>query len=294
MTLGGSYCDEITLYPQSFVNMLLSRLSLPGAKLYATANPDRPTHYIKRDFIDNPDIDIADWRFTLDDNTFLDTEYVAQLKQEYTGVYYERYILGRWVLAEGRVYPNFNKDIHTVPTVDRDYTRFYISNDYGTQHPCVFLLWGLCNGVWYCIKEYYHKGKDGKQKSVDEYYSDLLKFADGYRITKFICDKAPIAASFNIHLKRRKDFMSQDCDNEVLAGIQDVATALNKGLIKINDCCKNAIEEFDLYSWEQDCIEDRPIKEDDDALDALRYFVKTLGFANPRQQSITISNTLRF
>ena len=108
MTLGGAYCDEITIFPETFVNMLLSRLSKPGAKLYATANPDRPTHYIKESFIDNPKLDIADWRFTIDDNTFLDPEYVAQLKREYTGVFYERYILGNWVQAEGAIYRIFS------------------------------------------------------------------------------------------------------------------------------------------------------------------------------------------
>jgi len=107
ITLGGAYCDEVTLFPETFANMLLSRLREPGAKLYATANPDRPDHYIKRKFLDNTKLDLANWKFVIDDNTFLDAEYVTQIKREYTGVFYQRYIEGIWVTAEGAIYREF-------------------------------------------------------------------------------------------------------------------------------------------------------------------------------------------
>jgi len=109
LTLGGAYCDELTLFPQGFYMMLLSRLSLAGARLYATTNPDAPTHWVKTDIIDNEQIQeqFSNWHFTLDDNDFNDPEYVENLKREYSGVFYQRYILGLWVRAEGLIYPKF-------------------------------------------------------------------------------------------------------------------------------------------------------------------------------------------
>ena len=272
------YCDEIVEYNQELFELLKSRLSLDYSVCDFTGNPSDPGHFIK-EFIDS-DADIYCQNWTLYDNPFISKRYIAELEKEYFGtVYFDRYILGLWQKADGLVYPNFDKITHVVPTVERQYTKYYISNDYGTQHACVFLLFGLYNNVWYCIKELYHKGSAGRQKTVDEYYTELLEFADGYKITQFIRDQAPIAASFNIHLQRKGDFAWRDCDNEVLAGIQDVAMSLNNGLIKINDCCVNLIREFGLYSWNKDSVTDEPIKENDDAVSALRYFVHTAKIA---------------
>ena len=287
LTLATAYIDELTLIPEDFYKMLLSRLSITNAKLYATTNPDSPMNYVKTNIIDNDKIDKKCVKFTIDENTFLDPEYVLQIKNEYTGVFYDRYILGDFVVADGLVYPNFDKNSHISKTENRNYVKYYISNDYGTQNSCVFLLWGLgIDSVWYCVKEYYHKGRDGKQKTVDEYYADLLDFAKDCKILQFIRDKAPIAASFNLHLRRKGDFVSRDCDNEVLAGIQDVATALNRRLIKINDCCINTIREFEMYSWNKNKPTDEPIKENDDAIDAVRYFVRTLKITQPKYESL--------
>ena len=110
MTLGGAYADELTLIPKDFYAMLLSRLSLPGAKRYATTNPDNPSHYVKKDIIDNDKIDRVNWRFVIDDNIFLDPEYVKQIKNEYSGVFYDRFILGNWTIAEGLIYRLFADD----------------------------------------------------------------------------------------------------------------------------------------------------------------------------------------
>ena len=113
MTLAGAYVDELTQIPEDFYRMLLSRLSVKGAKLYATTNPDAPSHWVKVDIIDNDEIDKQVWKFTLDDNEILkkeNEEYFEQLKKEYQsmgGVFYDRFILGLWVLAEGLIYKQF-------------------------------------------------------------------------------------------------------------------------------------------------------------------------------------------
>ncbi|BCI60628.1 hypothetical protein C12CBH8_12670 [Solibaculum mannosilyticum] len=143
LTLQGGYCDELTLFPKDFFAMLLSRLRVPGAKLIATTNPDSPKHWLMQEYINRAnDIDLLDVPFLLDDNTTLDPEYVAAIKREYTGVFYDRFILGRWVAAEGRIYDMFDEAKNVVPSIDRPYTAYYVSMDYGTQNPTAMLLWG--------------------------------------------------------------------------------------------------------------------------------------------------------
>ena len=109
MTLNGAYCDELSLFPEDFFAMLLSRLSVSGAKLIATTNPDNPGHWLKRNYLDNDALDLLDLKFTLDDTPFLPSEYVRALKTEYTGVFYDRFILGNWTAAEGRIYEDFSQ-----------------------------------------------------------------------------------------------------------------------------------------------------------------------------------------
>ena len=272
MTLAGAYCDEVTLYPENFWVMLLTRLSVPGAKVYATCNPDNPTHYIKENYIDRADeLDCAVWDFLLTDNTHLGQEYLDNITREFTGVFYERYILGKWVKAEGLVYPMFD---NVVETVDRNYTEFYVSMDYGTMNPTAMLLFGLCDGVWYVVKEYYHSGRETNiQKTDAEYYDELEKLCGDRKITKVYID--PSAASFITLVRQKGRFHVQKADNTVIDGIRHTATVLEERKVLVNDCCKNLIKEFGLYSWDEDSEVDAVIKENDHAQDALRYFVST-------------------
>ena len=194
MTLAGAYMDEMTLIPEGFYYMTLSRLSIAGAKLFGTTNPDSPSNYVYTDIIENDNIDRKVTKFLISENPFLDKEYVESLEKEYTGVFYQRFFLGEWVIAEGLVYPMFDKD-KIVPTVDRKYTNYVVSMDYGTQNPTAMILWGECSGVWYAIKEYYHSGRDTNiQKTDEEYYSELVKLTAGYPVQELIID--PSAASF--------------------------------------------------------------------------------------------------
>lgn len=194
------------------------------------------------------------------------------------------------------MYQMFNNDFHVVPTIPRPYEQYILSMDYGTQHPCVFHLWGLANGTWYLVREYYYEGSKGKQKDSTEYYDDLIKFitetdetnntSKELSIKTFILDNAPIASSFCVYVKRKGKFSTRMADDDVAQGIQDTATALRQGIIKFNDCCVNTIKEFGLYLWDDKSTTDEPLKINDDAMSAMRYFVRTMRLVVPKRKSL--------
>lgn len=283
MTLQGAYCDELTLFTEDFFSMLLSRLSCPGAKLISTTNPDSPYHWLRQKYIDRQDdLDMLVLKFLIDDNPFLDAEYVSNLKKEYTGVFYDRFILGRWVVAEGLIYPEAADGKYTVPDdPDRKYTQYYISIDYGTLNPCSMGLWGLSDGVWYRFKEYYHSGRSTRVQLTDEeYYNKLVELAGDRPIRSVIVD--PSAASFITCIRRHGKFSVRPAKNDVLDGIRNTAAAMQTGKIKICKGCADAIAEFSAYRWDEKSPngkpipEDRPVKENDHAMDDIRYFVNTV------------------
>lgn len=289
-TLAGAYIDELSEIPESFYKMTLSRLSVSGAVLLATTNPDSPNNYVFTDIIENEDISRKCWKFLLDDNTFLPKEYIENIKKEYTGVFFERYILGNWVVAEGLVYPDYDNTVKTEP---RDYTEYAVSMDYGTQNPTVMLLWGSHGGTWYAVREYEHSGRETNiQKTDAEYYAELEKLcADvpvqtGAKI-ELIID--PSAASFIAVAQQGHRFKVRKADNDVLNGIRNTASALSDRRILINDCCARTIREFGLYSWDSRAAEDAVIKEDDHGMDAVRYFIQTKRIYKDRRYYADVS-----
>lgn len=270
MTLAGAYCDEVTLYPENFFVMLLTRLSYKGAKLFATCNPDTPNHYIKVNYIDKADqLDCAVWNFLLTDNTFLSQEYIDNITKEFVGVFYNRFVLGQWVKADGLVYPMYD---NTVTTINREYSRYIVSMDYGILNPTAIILWGLYQGTWYAVKEFYHSGRDTKEQKTDQQYYDCMQNMLGDIVPDYIYID-PSAASFITLVRQIGKYKVRHCNNEVLAGIQNTALALSEKLILFNDCCKMTISEFGLYSWDEKSGNDTVIKENDHAMDAVRYFV---------------------
>jgi PBSX family phage terminase large subunit len=279
MTLQGAYCDELTLFTEDFFAMLLSRLSCPGAKLIATTNPDSPQHWLKVKYMDRAaELDMLIMKFLIEDNTFLDPEYVENLKKEYVGVFYDRFILGQWVVAEGRVYPMFtdNPDrfILRGTTAGMD-GQFYISCDYGTINPLSLGLWCVHGKQAIRIKEYYWDSRrEGHQKTDEEYYADLERLAHGYYIRRVIVD--PSAASFIECIRRHGKFRVWEADNDVLNGIRVTASLLNAGMVKVHESCKNAIREFGLYRWDEKKNSDAVLKENDHAMDDIRYFCYTV------------------
>lgn len=282
MTLAGAYIDELTLIPNGFYYMALSRLSVKGAKLFATTNPDSPNSYVYKEIVKNDKIDKKVTKFLIEENPFLDPEYVENLKAEYSGVFYQRYVLGEWVLAEGLVYPMYN---NTVKASDRLYNRFCVSMDYGILNPTAMLLWGLSDGIWYLVKEYYHSGRDtNEQKTDEQYYHELEKLCGDLPIDYVCVD--PSASSFITLVRQKGKYRVRKAKNDVLSGIQHTASALSLKRIMINDCCVNTISEFGLYSWnDKGDAKDTVIKENDHAMDAVRYFVETERVFKDKEQN---------
>lgn len=295
MTLQGAYCDELTLFTQDFFTMLLSRLSMPEAKLFGTTNPDSPNHWLKSEYLDrSQELDLMEMRFTIDDNEFLDPEYVRQLKREYTGVFYERFILGNWVIAEGLVYPMFSEKEHVVHVLpeccahpEKGQGEYYISVDYGTKNPFSAGLWCVSGGGATRIAEYYYDGRKSKKPRTDEeHYAALEKLirhevwnsgrrtVESYPIQCVVID--PSAASMIECIRRHGSFSVRAAKNDVIPGIGITGSLLAAGKLKIHADCKDCIREFGIYSWDEKAKGDQVIKENDHAMDDTRYFCYTI------------------
>lgn len=274
LTLQGAYCDELTLFPKDFFVMLLSRLRVPGAKLIATTNPDSPQHWLKREYIDRmAELDMLTMRFLLEDNTTLDPQYVESVKKEYTGVFYNRFILGEWAIAEGLIYPQFDREKH-IEQRDNPQGEWYISVDYGTLNAFSAGLWCYDGTTAYRAAEYYYSGRETrKQLTNAQYLQRIQQLAGSHKIECVIVD--PSAASFIAEL-RNADFTVRKGKNAVVDGIRRVSSALQAEKLRFSPDCKNCIREFGLYRWDESCSEDRPIKENDHAMDDVQYFVNTI------------------
>ena len=282
-TLAGVLLDEVVLMPRSFVEQAMTRCSVDGAKLWFSCNPGSPQHWFYVEWIlRHKERNALYLHFKMTDNPGLSEKTLARYEAMFTGIFRQRYIDGLWVLAEGLVYPVFGENT-IVPTVERKYSRYVISMDYGIQNPTAMLLWGFCDGVWYQVDEYYHSGREtSRQKTDQEYYEDLERLAGDKYIECLIID--PSAASFIALVKRMRRFKVRKARNDVVEGIQHTASAIKQGKIKVNDCCKRTIKEYGLYSWDQKADEDRPIKDNDHAMDATRYFVNTMQIMKPKSE----------
>lgn len=280
ITLAGVFFDEVALMPESFVNQATGRCSVDGSKFWFNCNPDGPYHWFKVNWINEiVKKNILYLRFAMDDNLSLSEKIKARYRSMYTGVFYKRYILGLWTIAQGIIYDMFDAEKHAIHEVPEELTKeCYISIDYGTQNATVFLLWerGI-SGVWYCTEEYYYSGREeAKQKTDSKFADDLIEFINGRQIEQIIID--PSAASFIAELKTR-GLSIRKAKNEVIDGIRVTGVALDLGRIKILDNCINTIKEFSNYIWDKkaaDRGEDKPIKDHDHAMDALRYFCFTI------------------
>lgn len=267
------YGDEVADWAEEVFALLKSRLDKEYSCFDGTFNPQYPDHWLKK-FLDS-NADIFSQTYTIDDNPFLPESFKENLKKEYEGtVYYDRYILGLWRIAEGLVYPMFDR-ARNVTSERGGPGRYWISSDYGTQNPTVFALWREYGGKAVMEKEYYHSGREsGRQKTDEEYYQDLEAFADGYRIERVVLD--PSAASFAECIRRHGKFSVWKANNAVLDGIRFTGACIKSGIIKFHESCKNAFREFGLYSWDKDAGEDRVIKENDHVCDSIRYFCMTV------------------
>ncbi|QQC15285.1 PBSX family phage terminase large subunit [Pediococcus acidilactici] len=274
LTAAGFFFDEVALMPQSFVNQATARVSVSGGKYWFNMNPEGPYHWFKMNWID----DLKGKRalrihFRMEDNPSLSEDVIDRYKRNYSGVFYQRYILGLWVMSEGVIYDNFNRDTMVVDKPPERCTKYYVSIDYGTQNPTVFLLWGFYDGVWYCLKEYYYDGRHSSRQKTDDQYADDLDNFVGELNAKVIID--PSAASF-IAVLRSRHYRIIRADNDVLNGIRETQSAMNNGLIKFTPNLKNVFKELASYVWDEKASnrgEDKVVKEHDHAMDAMRYFV---------------------
>ena len=280
LTLQGAYCDELTQFPQDFYTMLLSRLRKPGAKLFATTNPDSPSHWLKANYIDRKDeLDFLDVKFLLDDNTTLPADYVENIKREYTGIFYERFILGNWMLAEGLIYPMYRDAISPPPDDwESRAEQMYLSIDYGTLNAFAALLWAKIDGVSYAVDGYYYSGRTEGATKTDEEYADEIdkrfgRFGNEWSKLRVIVD--PSAASFIAELRRHKKYLVMQAKNAVLDGIRETASAMAQGKIKISPTLKDWQREAEGYVWDNSSGEDRPVKVEDHYMDSMRYYVAT-------------------
>lgn len=278
ITLAGCFFDEVALMPQSFVNQATGRCSVDGSKYWFNCNPDGPFHWFKVEWIDKKvDKNILYLHFTMDDNLSLSERVKERYRKMYSGIFFKRYILGLWVVAEGVIYSMFDTGKHLKEIVDDLKGEYYVSIDYGTQNATVFLLWLKTKEASYCIKEYYYSGRDkGVQKTDSEFADDLEEFTQGYKIRRIVVD--PSAASFIAELKKRK-FNIKKAKNDVLDGIRFTASLLSECKIFFSEKCTNTIKEFNSYVWDEKAAnrgEDKPIKDNDHAMDAVRYYCYTI------------------
>lgn len=288
-TFAGAYVDEATLVPESAFKMLQGRLRIPNAKLFCTTNPDSPYHWFKKDYLEG-NIDVRSWQFLMDDNPFLTDQYKEYLKRQYKGLWYQRYIMGQWVQAEGAVYEFFDEKVHVID-YPRNPAHYYIVGvDYGTINPCAFVLIGYNpNGypnLWVEDEYYYNSRARQRQKTDGELADDFQQFIAGKKIQAIYID--PSAASFKTELIKRGVDSIYDANNDVRNGIAFVGMRLNEESFKICRKCTNLIQEFTSYVWDEKAAKlgmEKPKKENDHLLDSLRYALYTHFFGQNGEET---------
>ena len=290
ITLGGFFFDEVALMPESFVAQATSRLSVEGSKAWFNCNPDSPYHWFKLQWIDQlAKKNAIRIHFLMKDNPSLSEETLKRYDSMYSGVFYLRYILGQWAMADGLVYDNFDRekmvvDIPKEPVWEKQ----WISIDYGTQNATVFKLWSLFKGTWYNNAEYYYSGREtGRQKTDEQYIDDIEDFFFEHDLSrknvKLIVD--PSAASFKKALRNR-GFGVVNANNNVLDGVRFMMTQMNLGKMKWTEASQHTLKEFGSYMWDKkaaDRGEDAVVKEHDHCLDADRYFAMKVLYTKKRK-----------
>lgn len=275
ITLAGAFFDEAALMPRSFVEQALARCSVEGSKFWFNCNPESPHHWFYREWVQKAaEKNALHLHFEMRDNPSLSKAMLQRYQKLYTGVFYERFVLGKWVAAEGLVYP-FMTDKMFCRVPDGGFSEYAISCDYGTVNPCSVGLWGRQGSIWYRIDEYYYDSRrEGSQRTDEEHYAALEALCAGKKIACIAVD--PSAASFIEVIRRHGKYPVRKAENSVLNGIRRTAAALKDGRVRICSRCADAVREFGLYRWDEGRADDAPVKENDHAMDDIRYFVTTV------------------
>lgn len=278
MTAAGALLDEVLLMPRSFVDQSMARCSVEGAKFWWSCNPGDPNHYVKKEFIDAAaEKHIKVFKFGMNDNPQLSEEVKQRYRRMYTGVFYQRFINGEWVAAEGLVYQGVDlaKVVKTPKFDDRKLPHF-VSIDYGITNPFVAIDWVIKDGVAYAVDEYcFNSREENYRRTDEEHYQAISKWLKGKYVEDIIID--PSANSFKECIRRHDEFSFRNAENAVLDGISTTSSALSAGCVFISPKCKRTIEEFSMYCWDKKAKGEQVVKENDHAMDALRYFIMTEG-----------------
>ncbi len=280
VTLAGVLLDEVALMPRSFVEQALARCSVRGAKMWFNCNPENPLHWFRQEWILRaPEKNALHLHFLMDDNPGLDEQTRQRYRNMYSGVFYERYILGRWVMSEGLIYDMFDPSANVykqAPPSMQHVSQRIIACDYGTTNPCVFLDIYDDGETIRVEREYrWDSRKEHRQKTDQEYADDFLKFMGNSWCTVLV---DPSAASFIVALRQRGVYV-READNDVLDGIRRVGVLIGSRRLLVNEQCAGLIDELGTYLWDDKAAlrgEERPVKQQDHGPDALRYFVNSL------------------
>lgn len=289
-TLAGVLFDEVALQARSFVEQAMARCSVDGSRFWFNCNPDSPNHWFYQEWIkDKERHNALHLHFELDDNPSLSEEIKNRYRTTYSGVFYDRYVKGLWVAADGIIYPMFDKQKHIVKSKPRAYSKYYVSIDYGTSNPTSMGIWGAYGGKWYRVADSYYDGRKSALRTDEEHYRELEKLvvenikqeAPFQAVKAVIVD--PSAASFIQTIKKHNRFRVRPAENDVLEGIRNTATELNSGRLLFCDCCHDIFDEFGSYVWDTKASEkgeDKPVKQCDHAMDDMRYFVNTILYSH--------------
>lgn len=279
-TFAGALCDEVNLYPENVFKQLLARLSVTDAKCFVNCNPESPAHWFYTGYVINGDIrDKKRWQFKMEDNLSLSPSYIADLKSEYSGVWYDRMIEGKWVVAEGLIYDMFDNKVHVVHNAlskigcNPNSITWLVACDYGTS---TVMSWGLYavtpKGLVVKVKEFYYDATKERKQQTDSWFGRKFQvWLEGIEPWMVYCD--PSASSWKAELRMR-GYRVKNANNDVINGIRTVGRMLSEKSYIIDDSCVNTIKEYHSYVWDNKAQlvgVDKPLKQFDHAVDTDRY-----------------------
>lgn len=280
MTLDGAYCDELTLFTEEFFAMLLSRLSTKGAKLFATTNPDHPCHWLKAKYLDNKDADILDVHFTIDDNPYLDADYVKNLKAEYSGAFYDRYILGKWTAAQGAIYKDFSDEMimdeKQTAAAEKDCFMKTVGVDFGgNRSASAFVLCGFSKNfqTLYALDEVYDDKNVSAEALIESFADACKRWNKDGKLYAACCDSAEqllvksFRAAVNVPVKNA-------LKNPINNRIRIFCRLMSSGRFKVSRRCEHLTEALKTAVWDSSKFCDSRLDNGTtniDSLDAMEY-----------------------
>lgn len=274
-TAAGCFVDEVALCTRSAVEQALARCSVDGSKFWFNCNPDAPTHWFNVEWImKSEERNALHLHFELRDNPSLTPRIIERYESQYTGLFKQRYIDGLWVVAEGLVYQFEREEVTGDPERDCG-ALWYISCDYGITNPFAAILWRVEADRAYAVKEYYFDSrKECRRKTDAQHYEALEKLAGNHEIEAIVID--PSATSFKEEIVAHDRFDYINANNDVIPGIAVTSSMLDQGYVKISPTCDNTLCEIGLYRWDEKATKDAVIKENDHAMDAMRYMCNSV------------------